>query len=219
MSHGTNHKTVSSLELPCTTSVQTMDAFCPHSLTPEELEGMMNQYERSARRDYELGSPKVDQLLTLMQFNVFRALLTNSSILSFTTEWLQDEAISPWNAGFLPVNRFYPPSLLPTAIQRVVPHHPWIDLWPIPKMRDNILHAGVKCDEDQLCKDLVDFCNIPDAQTGLIVWREPWDTYGWEASDAFVSKWGWILKGCTELLDSTNYWRAKRGEKPLHLKL
>ena len=195
-----------------------MNAVCIHSLAPKELREMMDQYEKSARRDYELGSPRVDQLLTLIQFNVFRALLNNTTTLGFTMAWLEYEAISPWNTNFQRASSSCPPSLLPTPIQRTVPHHPWIDLWPIPQMRDNILLAGDAYDEDQLCKDLVDFCNVPHAQTGLVVWREAWDQYGWEASEAFVRNWGWILKGCTELIESTNYWRAKRGEKALALK-
>jgi hypothetical protein len=44
-----------------------MNAVCIHSLAPKELREMMDQYEKSARRDYELGSPRVDQLLTLIQ--------------------------------------------------------------------------------------------------------------------------------------------------------
>lgn len=192
-----------------------MNATCIRSLTPEELREMMDQYERSARRDYELGSPRADQLLTLIQFNVFRPLLSNASTLGNTMEWLDDEAVSPWNTDFQPVNSSYPPSLLPTPIQKTVPHHPWIDFWPIPRMRDNILLAGNSYDKYKLCKDLVDFWNVPDAQTGLVVWREAWDPYGWEASEAFVTNWGWILKRCSELMESTNYWRAKRGEKAL----
>ncbi|KAE8443888.1 hypothetical protein EG329_001297 [Mollisiaceae sp. DMI_Dod_QoI] len=36
------------------------------------------------------------QLLILIQFNVFRALLSNTTILGFTYQWLEDEdAISP----------------------------------------------------------------------------------------------------------------------------
>lgn len=75
--------------------------------------------------------------------------------------------------------------------------------------------AGDSYDEDRLCNDLVEFEDIPNEQTGLIVWGEPWDSAGWEVSETFVRNWGWTVKGCVELLESTNYWRTTRSEKPL----
>jgi len=163
-----------------------------------------------------LGSPRVDQLLTLIQFNVFRALLNNTINMGWNLEWLEcTDSISPWNTIPLDSEPLCPHALRPTPVQRTIAHHPWIDLWPIPKMRDNLLLAGDSYDEDQLCNDLVEFCDIPNEQTGLIVWSEPWDPAGWEASETFLRKWGWIVKGCVELLQSTNYWRTRRGEKPL----
>jgi hypothetical protein len=38
-----------------------------------------------------LGSPRVDQLLTLIQFNVFRALVNNTFAVGFTMNWLEEE--------------------------------------------------------------------------------------------------------------------------------
>jgi hypothetical protein len=84
-------------------------------------------------------------------------------------------------------------------------------------MRDNLLlaAAGSGYDEDALCNDLVDFYEVPHEKTGLIVWRDPWDPSGWEVSETFVRKWSWVLRGCRELLWSTNYWRGRRGEDVL----
>lgn len=75
--------------------------------------------------------------------------------------------------------------------------------------------ASGSYDEDQLCNDLVEFKDITNEQTGLIVWSDPWDPTGWEVSKPFLGRWGWLVKGCVELLQSTNYWRALRGESPL----
>lgn len=85
----------------------------------------------------------------------------------------------------------------------------------MPKMRDNLLLAGYLHDEDQLCNDLVEFGNVSNEQTGLIVWNDPWDSMGLEVSETFLDKWAWTVSGFVKLLESTNYWRAKRGEKPL----
>jgi hypothetical protein len=187
-----------------------------HTLSPAEIQRMMVQYEKLARRDYLLGSPRVDQLLTLIQFNVFRALVYNTFTIGFTMEWLDENAVSPWSLStFANIDPSCPTSLRPTLLQRKISHHPWIDLFPIPKMRDNLLLAGDSYDETALCNDLIDFCDVPNEKTGLIVWSEPWDPSGWEVSAAFVAKWGWVIEGCDELVESTNHWRAKRGEKML----
>lgn len=82
-------------------------------------------------------------------------------------------------------------------------------------MRDNLLLAGDSYDEDQLCNDLVEFVDLTNEQTGLIVWSEPWDPAGWEISETFLKNWGWTVNGCVELLESTNFWRATRGEDAL----
>jgi len=186
----------------------------------------MQQFELLARRDHQLGSPRTDQLLTLIQYNVLRALFSNTEAMGFGIAWMKDEdAISPYvstgdyNPYFTPTlwNPCTPSSLLPTELQRTIPHHPWIDLFPIPAMRDNLLlaEAGGGYDEWGLCNDLVDFCDVPNDQTGLIVWKEPWNPSGWEVSEAFLRKWGWVVKGCGDLLASTNFWRERRGEERL----
>lgn len=55
----------------------------------------------------------------------------------------------------------------------------------------------------------------PRNEPGLIVWGDPWKQDSWEASEAFVRKWQWLLKGCGDLMKYTNYWREKRGEELL----
>ncbi|KAJ0115063.1 hypothetical protein J7T55_001472 [Diaporthe amygdali] len=82
-------------------------------------------------------------------------------------------------------------------------------------MRDNLLLAAGLFDEDKLCNVLLEFEDIPNEKSGLVVWGEPWDPASWEASEAFIKEWTWAIKGCTELLNSTNFWRARRGERPV----
>jgi hypothetical protein len=181
-----------------------------------EILQAMAQYEISTRQAYALGSPRVDQLLTLIQFNVFRALVDNTSALGFTMDWLDEEAISPWCAGPSESQiSFCPTNLRPTLLQREISHHPWIDLFPIPQMRDNILQRYEDFDEAALCNDLVDFYDVSNDETGLIVWRSPWDPSGWEVSEAFLRKWYWVVRGCDDLARSTNHWRGIREEEPL----
>ncbi|KAJ9649551.1 hypothetical protein H2199_000327 [Coniosporium tulheliwenetii] len=185
-------------------------------LEPAETQKLRNQFEEWAYRSYMLGSPTSDLLLTLIQVNVFRAMMSNIFTLGMTGEVMEEEALSPFyttKLGHLPSST--PPNLCPTTLQRQTPHHPWLDFFPLPVMRDNLLRAGDSFDDVQLCIDLVGFCGAPTGRAGLIVWGEPWDPYGWEVTEGFVKNWGWIVRGCPELFESTNYWRARRGEEQL----
>lgn len=185
-------------------------------LTGTDIIRLAHEFESLMQREFLLGSPRVDLLLTLIQFNILRALLINTKSLGWDFEWLEcGEPISPWNRSFGKVERPCPPSLQPTQAQRNITHHPWIDLWPIPKMRDNLLLAEGLYDEDDLCNALVEFQDISNDQSGLVVWGEPWDPACWEVSETFARNWGWTINGCTELWESTNRWRAKRGEELL----
>jgi Domain of unknown function (DUF3425) len=186
------------------------------NISRTEFAVIISKFEEMATRDYLLGSPRADQLLTLIQFNVLRALITNTMGLGWTLEWLEcSDPVSPWNARCKSDNPDVPKDLRPSYLQRTVKHHPWIDLWPIPKMRDNLLRAQGYYDEDVLCNALVEFKDIPNEQTGLIVWSNPWDISGWEISESFLKNWGWAVEGCEQLINSTNNWRVQRGEKPI----
>jgi hypothetical protein len=171
--------------------------------------------------EYAVGSPRTELLLGLTQLNFLRALITNIDVLNLSPAQMDDEAISPFNiAG--PKHSDYqdnslPPALQSTAVQRKIPHHPWLDLLPIPKMRDHLILAGDSFDEVQLCHDLCGYRISERGQTGMIVWKDPWDPTGWEVTESFLGKWGWAVQGCWDLFQSTNYWRMKRGEKPLFL--
>ncbi|RHZ62469.1 NmrA-like family protein [Aspergillus thermomutatus] len=98
-----------------------------------------------------------------------------------------------------------------------VPHHPWIDLLPVAELRDNLLcQSETTYDAAQLCRDMQGFQSVSSGRGGVIVWGEPWDQQGWEVTEAFVQKWPWVVRGSRSLLESTNYWRAKRGEPALY---
>ncbi|KAL7914024.1 hypothetical protein GGI35DRAFT_475859 [Trichoderma velutinum] len=173
-------------------------------------------------------SPSNDHLLSIMQFNVMRAFGTLSSIIGLSSDTLLDDgAISPFSSytcsAHSTLHLRVPKSLAPTALQRSIPHHPWIDILPYPQMRDNLLRleSGVNTamekrqyDADSLCHWMVglDTCQ---KESGLILWGDPWDLASWEVTAGFLHKWGWTLEGCVDLFRATNYWRARRGEKPL----
>ncbi|GAP84208.1 hypothetical protein SAMD00023353_13100060 [Rosellinia necatrix] len=164
-----------------------------------------------------------DHLITLLQFNALRALAVNRTLLSGALATPLDcgggeEVIRvtpyPDDPGRLP------PALLPTALQRTVPHADWVDVFPCPAGRDRLILAAGTFDEDELWDDCVGglFDGFPDdevARRGLIAWSPPWDIAGWEMSEGFLRKWGWLLKGSPAALEATNRWRRQRCEEPL----
>ena len=178
----------------------------------------MAQLEQTALYHYNLGSPRSDMLLHLISLNFTRALMENTKILGLGPEQLHDDAISPFNtAGPWPNASLQslPITLQPTAIQCSIPHHPWLDLLPIPQLRDNLILAGDFEEETQLCLDMKGDGSPKTASSGIVVWSDPWDPEGWEVTEPFARYWGWVIKDCSDLAKSTNQWRAKRNERPL----
>jgi hypothetical protein len=185
------------------------------TLSDLETQITITQFEHSTLKNYFLGSPAIDDLLTLIPFNMYRGIISNAHVLGYDMEKMSPEdAISRFYNQPAESNWQYPPSLRPTVIQQQVPHHPWLDLLPIPKMRDNMILAGSSLDEEELCIHLVGFTS-KISSPGIAIWGEAWDPAGWEVTDSFVRRWRWLLEGCDDLLRSSNMWRAKRGEKPL----
>lgn len=196
-------------------------------------QGLLEQLERLAWYEYQAGAPCIVHLSALTKINTFRALSSNAALLGCASEWLEYDAVSqlsveddntalsPGRAR--PSATRIPSTLRPTAMQARASHHPWIDLLPCAQMRDNLLKAFDNhpdlVDEDELCHDIVHvgFGGGPN-EVSLIVWGHAWDPNGWEVSSAFLRKWGWLLRGCSDMLKATNYWRGVRGEKPFAFK-
>ena len=162
-----------------------------------------------------------DHLITLIEFNVFRAFLTNLSLLSLLNI-IYDECDDVPHISPLSLPSTIPPALAPTTLQRSIPHPLWIDTVPLAAMRNNLILTAGTYDEDEMCSDMLGslFRGYKGSERrGLIVWGDPWDTDGWEVSDGFARKWSFLLKGCQELVDATNRWRAVRDEEPLVVEL
>jgi hypothetical protein len=188
-------------------------------LNSEEAQTTISEFEKWVHKSRMMGSPTSDHLLVLVKFNVFRALISNSVVLGYKTgESMDDDALSPFTDSSNLKNDILklPAALRPTLLQRQTPHHPWIDLLPAPEMRDNLIRAGDTFDDMELCGDLVGLFSASTVGTGMIIWGDPWDLAGWEVTEAFLSYLGWTIRRCSEIFQSTNYWRARRGERPLN---
>lgn len=192
---------------------------CPHQVAHNR------SLIRHAYEDYTLGTPRQTNLAIIVRLNALNALAQNAVMMGFAPEGLcRDDFVSPYNSEgphlahrpMLPAS--CPDVLKPTALQRTVRHHPWLDLLPFPPLRDNMLRAldAGTFDDDELCMDLLEVKSGDlSASPALIVWGKPWDFRGWEASVSFLKKWGWLVRDCPEIIEGTNYWREKRGEEKI----
>ncbi|KAG0650758.1 hypothetical protein D0Z07_2195 [Hyphodiscus hymeniophilus] len=169
---------------------------------------------------YEHYTLPADHLLTLVRYNLYRAVAANSWSLGIDPRLMHSDIPSPFESNDSTISRLclsLPPSLHPTVLQRTVPHHPYIDLFPFPAMRDFLIHMGDDIDDDSLCADVAG--DAPDSgsseHTGIIVWGEPWDPFGWEVTESLWIKRSNFFKGVPGILHATNHWRQLRGEPPL----
>lgn len=169
---------------------------------------------------YMNGSPNRDHLISLSRLNVHRAINDNICAIGMTPRWMQaDDSISIFNLSQPSFSiEVIPLCLRPTFIQLRVPHHPWLDFFPFPRMRDYMILAGDSFDDDDLCHDLMAFWDTRNTAATLLVWGDSWDAKNWEVTEGFAQKWKWLLVDSPELLASTNYWRRSRGEKPFKWK-
>ena len=197
--------------------------------TPEDAarkRAILERFADQAMTSFLRADPCADHRMKLIQLNTINAFTRNAAALGYTFDWLICEAISPFGryphkirlgqeASSIPP---MPSSLAPTKAQMSTTHHPWLDLLPLPRMRDNFLLAtsALSAEEEQrLFDDILESGGGKREWTGLVVWGEPWDPASWEVTLPFMRNWGWLLQGCPEMIVSTNRWRAQRGEKPL----
>ncbi|KAJ3529657.1 hypothetical protein NM208_g9660 [Fusarium decemcellulare] len=174
---------------------------------------------QTAYFNWSLNNPVPRDLPTLTRLNAFQGLIRNASILEIPVECLEtDDCSSPFSLN-QPLNQSeslqFPTHLSPTTLQRAVAHHAWLDLFPFPGLRNSILQGieSGQYDEDRLCDELCcDLLNLETESPALVViWGDSWDARGWEFSPDFFAKWGALLKECPDIVETTNYWREKRG--------
>ena len=180
--------------------------------------------------------------LPLIQLNVFRALWLNKIMLMPLTEnyippgtiggILPSSQAYPGYAGLLPLSEHIPANMVPTKLQREVAHCTMTNLLPCPVLRDNMITHQGSFNQLELIEDLVGIVmdiwrptlrkGPPNNRTkGLVlekdamslkVWGDPHLIESWEVGPGFARKWPHLLRGCDDLLRSTNNWRISRLE-------
>lgn len=205
------------------TQHQIADLGEPESLLTDQGESATTSFEKSFLRNLSASDlhrlPGDDHLLSLMYYNVFRALASNSRTLGLDTYAMHaDNYPSPFITGSA-YNLSIPPHLQPTPLQRTVPHHPCFDIFPDPIVRDRgITHTHI-LPHGKLCMTLAGrntwFENDRLRRSGLIIWGPPENVDSWEMTEGFLESWKWLVQGSFLLQHSTNKWRAARGEPPI----
>ena len=112
---------------------------------------------------------------------VFGALYVNGQILG-----LSCNVVSPVKSS--PVSSDVPLPLQPTPTQLLIVHFTWIDRFPFPKMRDNIINLSFIIDEEEFSRDIFTmpcFSITPGAA--------PWDPRAWKIEKPFADKWGFLF--------------------------
>jgi hypothetical protein len=103
-----------------------------------------------------------------------------------------------------------PSSITPTQLQRSVPHRSYLDMLPWASLRDRLLKSLSVINEDEFMLEM--------RNGNLRIWGAvPWEPMGWEVSKEFAKRWWFLMDN--GILQTTNFWRSQRGEKPLSLAL
>ncbi|KAG4440170.1 hypothetical protein IFR05_004315 [Cadophora sp. M221] len=107
-----------------------------------------------------------DHLIHLVQHNVFRALMANKSLILSASVVLQESPLPT------PIEQFpttlcggltvvhplpghpVPDTLYPTPLQMNCAHTGWINMFPFPRFRDNLIKKGIDFIPEEMCKDL-----------------------------------------------------------------
>ena len=113
---------------------------------------------------------------------VFAALWDNGAMLG-----LKCSTVVP--AKSRPAGSEIPESLQPTLIQLTTVHAIWIDRFPFPIMRDNMITLAGLIDEEEFLRDLfsMDSFTIKPGKAG-------WDPSAWIINPSFKGKWGFLFQ-------------------------
>lgn len=125
--------------------------------------------------------PSDQKLLTLLYFNLVRALTQNVFTLSLNPDDMNSDLESPFT--FTESRLAFealPETLRLTELQKTIPHHAELDVFRFPKWRDNMLRRGWTRPKDYYCtgvlygveSDVISRDSGLNGRTGLIAWGE-----------------------------------------------
>lgn len=114
------------------------------------------------------------------------AALGNHGLMQGTTCCQGASIDAPSPAEYLSL----PEPLRPTPLQLAVTHRRWIDRFPFPRMRDNMILLTGLIDLDEFVRDLFGMASLVPR---LGVQRLTWDPRHWTIGPEFAAKWGYLF--------------------------
>ncbi|EXJ68553.1 uncharacterized protein A1O5_08346 [Cladophialophora psammophila CBS 110553] len=84
-----------------------------------------------------------------------------------------------------------PDSLRPSPLQLAMPHQRWIDRFPFPRLRDNMILLSGLIDLNEFVRDLFGMASLILRRE---VHRATWDPEAWAMGAEFSSKWGYLFQ-------------------------
>jgi len=112
---------------------------------------------------------------------VFGALYINGQILGLSCG-------TTVPAKSTPASPDVPFPLHPTDLQLVTIHSRWIDRFPFPKMRDNLISLSGVMDDEELLRDI---CTMPSFT--ITPGQPAWEPRAWIMEPPFAEKWGYLM--------------------------
>ncbi|QGA17465.1 hypothetical protein EYB26_005136 [Talaromyces marneffei] len=111
-----------------------------------------------------------------LSMNVWTALYLNGSIMGLSCS-------TAYPAKSRPVDPSIPSTLQPTVLQLMTIHPTWIDRFPFPEMRDNLINAISLVEEEDFLRDLFCMSSFKIKPGGAT-----WDPDAWIIGEAFRSR-------------------------------
>jgi hypothetical protein len=87
-----------------------------------------------------------------------------------------------------PCGSHIPEPLRPTALQLTTLHQTWIDRFPFPRMRDNMIGLNRIFNEEEFLRDLFNMHSFTIKSGGAF-----WDPRSWVIGRQFSEKWGYLF--------------------------
>lgn len=82
-----------------------------------------------------------------------------------------------------------PVSLRPSPLQLAQSHPRWIDRFPFPRLRDNMILLRALVDLHEFVGDLFSFPGLTRCESG-----PTWEPAVWRMSNDFAAKWGYLFR-------------------------
>lgn len=135
-------------------------------------------------RDALLGMSADHYFLCFSAWPIYSALGTHGLMQGTNCENSHAEMTSPSELLSLPE------ALRPSPLQLVISHRRWIDRFPFPRMRDNMILLNGILDLDEFVRDLFEMASLLRKPNSS---QPTWDPDSWTLGTEFSAKWGYLF--------------------------